>query len=68
VFLTLLLGLIGLDVGELAKSAAPALATTAGTFAAYDLIVCAASALYLGASTAFADSGINIPVGGPWMK
>lgn len=62
VFLTLLLGFIGLDMAELAKIAA------AGTFAAYDLIVCAASALYLGASTAFADSGINLPVGGPWMK
>jgi succinate-acetate transporter protein len=62
VFLTLLLGFIGLDMAELGKVAA------AGTFAAYDLIVCAASALYLGASSAFADSGIKIPVGGPWMK
>ncbi|MDR3686260.1 MAG: acetate uptake transporter [Coriobacteriia bacterium] len=62
VFLTLLLGFIGLDVAELGKMAA------AGTFAAYDLIICAFCALYLGASTALADSGINLPVGGPWMS
>ena len=62
VFLTLLLGFIGLDVSELAKI------TAAGTFAAYDLIVCAFCALYLGASTALADSGVKLPVGGPWMK
>ena len=62
VFLTLLLGFIGLDVAELGGVAA------AGTFAAWDLIVCAFSALYLGASTALADSGVSLPVGGPWMK
>ena len=62
VFLTLLLGFIGLDVAELGKMAA------AGTFAAYDLIICAFCALYLGASTALADSGVKLPVGGPWMK
>jgi succinate-acetate transporter protein len=62
VFLTLLLGFIGLDVAELGKMAA------AGTFAAYDLIICAFCALYLGASTALADSGVKLPVGGPWMS
>lgn len=61
VFLTLLLGFIGLDVAELGKVAA------AGTFAAWDLILCAFLALYLGASNALADSGISLPVGGPWM-
>jgi succinate-acetate transporter protein len=60
VFLTLLLGFIGLDVAELGKVAA------AGTFAAYDLILCAFLALYLGASNALADSGISLPIGGPW--
>ena len=62
VFLTLLLGFIGLDVAELGAVAA------AGTFAAWDLIVCAFCALYLGASTALADSGVSWPVGGPWIK
>jgi uncharacterized protein len=60
VFLTLLLGFLGLDFAELAKM------TAAGTFAAYDLIICAFLALYLGASSAFAGS-IELPVGGPWM-
>lgn len=62
VFLTLLLGFIGLDGGELGHMAA------AGTAAAYDLILCAFLALYLGASNALADSGIKLPVGGPWIK
>lgn len=62
VFLTLLLGFIGLDIRELANSA------TAGTFAAVDLIACAALALYLGAATALEDSGISLPVGKPLIK
>jgi succinate-acetate transporter protein len=62
VFLTLLLGFIGLDVAELGHVAA------AGTFAAYDLIVCAFAALYLAAATVYADSGIDLPIGGPWIK
>jgi succinate-acetate transporter protein len=62
VFLTLLLGFIGLDVEKLGASSG------AGIFAAWDLIVCAFLALYLGASTALADSGIKLPIGGPWMK
>lgn len=62
VFLTLLLGFIGLDVREFAQSEA------AGLFAAYDLIVCAACALYLGASTALKDTGVVLPVGRPWMR
>jgi succinate-acetate transporter protein len=61
VFLTLLLGFIGLDVEKIAGSA------SAGMFAAYDLIVCAFLALYLGASTVY-GTDYNLPVGGPWIK
>ena len=61
-FLTLLIGFLGLDAKELTENAA------AGTFAAYDLIVCALLALYLMAVTVFAESGIKLPVGGAWLK
>ena len=60
-FLTLLLGFIGLDFKELAGNAA------LGTFAAWDLIVCALLAWYLMAATVFAESGIKLPVGKPWF-
>lgn len=62
VFLTLLLGFIGLDVREFAQSEA------AGLFAAYDLILCAGCAWYLGASTALKDTGISLPTGKPWIR
>jgi succinate-acetate transporter protein len=62
IFLTLLLGFIGLDIKEFTGNAA------AGTFAAYDLLVCAFSAVYLMTVTVYAESGIKLPVGGPWMK
>jgi hypothetical protein len=62
IFLTLLLGFIGLDIKELTGNAA------AGTFAAYDLLVCAFSAVYLMTVTVYAESGIKLPLGGPWMK
>ncbi len=62
VFLTLLLGFIGLDIEKLASIA------SAGTLAAYDLILCAFLALYLGASSALGDSGVKLPVGGPWVS
>jgi uncharacterized protein len=62
IFLTLLVGFIGLDAAELGHVA------VAGTFAFYDLIVCAFAALYLAAATVYADSGIELPIGGPWMK
>ncbi|MBJ6751008.1 acetate uptake transporter [Geomonas anaerohicana] len=62
IFLTLLLGFIGLDVKEFTGSA------LAGTFAAYDLLVCAFSALYLMTVAVYAESGINLPVGEPWLK
>jgi succinate-acetate transporter protein len=60
-FLTLLLGFIGLDLKELAGSA------LAGTLAAWDLIVCALLAWYLMAAAVYADSGIKLPVGSPWL-
>ena len=62
IFLTLLVGFIGLDVKEFTENA------TAGTFAAYDLLVCAFSALYLMAVAVYAESGIKLPVGAPWIK
>jgi uncharacterized protein len=62
VFLTLLIGFIGLDIKEFTGSEA------AGTFAAYILIVCAFSALYLMAATVYAESNIKLPLGGPWIK
>jgi len=61
IFLTLLVGFIGLDLKELVGSQA------AGTFAAWDLIVCALSAWYLMAVAVYAEAGINLPVGKPWM-
>jgi len=60
-FLTLLLGFIGLDLKELAGS------EFAGTLAAWDLIVCALLALYLMAVTVYADSGIKLPKGKAWF-
>jgi uncharacterized protein len=62
IFLTLLLGFIGLDIKEFAGS------ETAGTFAAWILIACAFSALYLMAATVYAESNIKLPVGSPWIK
>ena len=60
-FLTLLLGFIGLDLKELHGSNA------AGTLAAWDLILCALLAWYLMAVTVYAESGIKLPVGKPWI-
>ena len=60
-FLTLLLGYLGLDLKELNGNAA------AGTFAAYDLIVCALLALYLMMVTVAGDAGMKLPVGKPWL-
>ncbi len=62
IFLTLLVGFVGLDVKEFTENAA------AGKFAAYDLIVCAFSALYLMTVAVYAESGIKLPVGDPWIK
>jgi len=61
-FLTLVLGFIGLDLKELAGSKA------IGTLAAWDLLVCACIAWYLMAHVICADVGINLPVGKPWIK
>ncbi len=62
IFLTLLLGFIGLDLKELAGT------QRAGTLAAWDLIVCALLAWYLMAVAIYAESGINLPVGKPWIS
>ena len=62
IFLTLLLGFIGLDFKELAGN------KLLGTIAAWDLIVCALLAWYLMAVAVFAEAGINLPVGKPWIK
>jgi uncharacterized protein len=61
-FGTLVVGFIGLDLKELYEMKA------AGTFAAWDLIVCALLAWYLMAVAIFAESGVKLPVGGPWIK
>lgn len=61
IFLTLLLGFIGLDLKELAGS------QLAGTLAAWDLIVCALLAWYLMAVAIYDESGIKLPVGKPWI-
>jgi hypothetical protein len=60
-FLTLLLGFIGLDLKELLGLEA------AGTLAAWDLIVCALLAWYLMAVTVYAGSGIKLPKGKAWF-
>ena len=62
VFLTLFLGFLGLTFKELAGS------KLIGTLAAWDLMLCAFSAWYLMAHVIFADVGINLPVGKPWLK
>jgi len=62
VFLTLFLGFAGLTFKELAGS------KLMGTLAAWDLMLCAFSAWYLMAHVVFADAGINLPVGKPWLK
>jgi len=62
IFLTLLLGFIGLDFKELAGAEA------IGTLAAWDLILCALLAWYLMAHIVYADAGIHLPLGRPWLK
>ena len=62
VFLTLLLGFIGLDISHLGG---PAVFTK---IAAWDLIVCALSAWYLMAHVVLGDNGIKLPVGPAWLK
>jgi len=62
IFLTLLLGFIGLDFKELAGN------QLLGTLAAWDLILCALLAWYLMAHVVFEEAGINLPVGKPWIK
>ncbi len=61
-FGTLTIGFIGLDLKELYGM------ETVGTLAALDLIVCALLAWYLMAVAIFAESGVTLPVGRPWLK
>ena len=62
IFLTLLIGFILLDVSHLGG---PSVFTTV---AAVDLILCAAGAWYLMAHAIFAQLGIELPVGKPWIR
>lgn len=61
-FLTLFLGFFGLDIKELAGN------QFIGTLAAWDLIICAATAWYLMAHAILAESDIHLPVGKPWLE
>ena len=60
-FLTLLLGFIGLTIKEFTGSQA------IGTLAAWDLIVTALIAWYLMAHVIYEDKGLHLPVGKPWI-
>ena len=60
-FLTLLLGFIGLTIKEFTGSEA------IGTLAAWDLIVTALIAWYLMAHVIYEDKGLHLPVGKPWI-
>jgi len=62
VFLTLLLGFIGLDISHLGG---PAVFTK---IAAWDLIICALSAWYLMAHVVLGSVGIKLPVGKAWIN
>ena len=62
IFLTLLIGFLGLDFKELAGN------KLLGTIAAWDLILCALLAWYLMAQVVFAEAGIHLPLGKPWIK
>ena len=62
IFLTLLLGFIGLDFKELGGN------QVLGTWAAWDLIFCALLAWYLMAHVVFAEANIHLPVGPAWIR
>ena len=62
IFLTLLIGFILLDISHLGGSAAFT------TVAAIVLIVCALSAWYLMAHVVYAQLGIKLPLGKPWIS
>ena len=61
IFLTLLLGFLGLDFKTLAGN------EVLGTLASWDLLLCGLLAWYLMAHIVFADTKVNLPVGKPWM-
>ncbi len=62
IFLTLLLGFVGLDIKEFTGS------MLAGNLAAYVLLICALSAFYLMTATVYSESDIALPIGAPWLK
>ena len=62
IFLTLLLGFLGLDFKTLFNN------SLLGTLAAWDLIICGLLAWYLMAHLVFADSRINLPIGRTWIN
>ena len=62
IFLTLLIGFILLDLGHLGAG------DVWNKIAAWELIVCAASAWYLMAHVILTPFKVNIPVGKPWVK
>ena len=61
-FGTLVIGFVLLDIKELAGIEAM------GVLAGWDLIVCALLAWYIMAHVIYADVGMKLPVGGPWIK
>ena len=63
VFLTLLIGFILLDIGHLVPGA-----EVFNKIAAIDLIITALLAWYVMAHVILTPLGINVPVGGPWIK
>jgi uncharacterized protein len=62
IFLTLLLGFIGLDIKAFTGSA------LAGIAAADILLVCAFLAFYLMTASVYSESEIRLPVGAPWIR
>ena len=60
-FVTLLLGFIGLDLGHLGGG------PVWNTLAAVDLIVCALTALYIMGAIVLVDFGIKLPMGKGWL-
>lgn len=61
IFLTLLIGFIGLDIKYLTGASAW------GLMAAWDLILCGLLAWYLMAHVVFADAKMHLPIGPAWI-
>ena len=60
-FVTLLIGFIGLDLGHLGGG------QIWNTIAAVDLILCALTALYIMGAIVLGDFGMKLPMGKPWL-